>query len=294
MFSKSEQYYFPYYFPSCRCILHFSFDAITIFSYTICGHHSASSHDTPHPIVSYVTLIRMTGIPSTSKKETLNDANYDEWHVRVMLNIGRLPLVTQWIMGKRPDFAEEPLFVPQWRDEDRREPVVHGEYKVGGLRGQQVRLVSPRFHPAQLEGICLGLMTEHLQELEGFAEALTQHDLRHIMDAARDCSLDAGVASMYADLIDLLNIKISDATWQLFFNRYVAIMRRIKQRGMSAEEQLQAFFDVRFIMALQSSTALKDSVKRDMEQPRWRHVHELVPAYSNVLRQLKATKRLTE
>ena len=159
MFSKSEQYYFS----SCRCILHFSFDSITTFSYTICGHNSVSSHDTPHPIVSYVTLIRMTGIPSTSKKETLNDANYDEWHVRVMLNIGRLPLVTQWIMGKRPDFTEEPLFVPQWRDEDRREPVVHGEAKVGGLRGQQVRLVSPRFHPTQLEGICLGLMTEHLQ-----------------------------------------------------------------------------------------------------------------------------------
>ena len=87
-------------------------------------------------------------------------------------------------------------------------------------------------------------------------------------------------------MMDLLSLKMTDAAWQIFFNRYIAIMHRINQRGMSAEELLQALFDVVFVMKLQKSTQLRESIQTEMRKPKWSHVQDLVPAFSNVLRQV--------
>ena len=104
--------------------------------------------------------------------------------------------------------------------------------------------------------------------LKDFEANFTAGDLGVISDAARNCSLAAGSASVYADLIHMLNSKMTDASWQLFYNDFKNIMKRIRSRGMTHEELVDAIFNVVFIRACRDSTVLKESVQAEMRLPK--------------------------
>ena len=75
-----------------------------------------------------------------------------------------------------------------------------------------------------------------------------------------------------------------------FFKQYLALMVRIKGRGMGAEELLKAFFNSRFLVSVMESRLLKQQVDDAMSLPVWPDVNDLVDKWTNILTTKEATR----
>ena len=114
----------------------------------------------------------------------------------------------------------------------------------------------------------------------------------YILNCARAASTGAGAHSVYIDFCHILKLNVVSDDWVTFFKQYLALMVRIKGRGMGPEQLLNAFFNSRFLVSVMESRLLKQQVDDAMSLPVWPDVNDLVDKWTNILTTKEATRGL--
>jgi hypothetical protein len=133
---------------------------------------------------------------------------------------------------------------------------------------------------------------DRMERMPDFERNYEGQQLLYILDCARAASTGAGAHSVYIDFCHILKLSVVSDDWVTFFKQYLALMVRIKGRGMGAEELLKAFFNSRFLVSVMESRLLKQQVDDAMSMPVWPDVNDLVDKWTNILTTKKETRGL--
>ena len=129
-----------------------------------------------------------------------------------------------------------------------------------------------------------------MESTDNFSADVRRRDVLVVWDGAFRAATAAGAHSVYVDFMKLQELKMTDATWRMFFQDYLAMMERLRSRGMNAEQLLQAFFDTHFVMACRESAKLAVSIEAVTNMEEWPHVNALTTAWTRVM----ATKEVID
>ena len=133
---------------------------------------------------------------------------------------------------------------------------------------------------------------DRMERMANFNTKYEEQKILFVLDSARAASTGAGAHSVYIDFCHILKLSIVGDDWVTFFKQYLALMVRIKGRGMGADELLKAFFNSRFLVSVMESRLLKQQVDDAMSLPVWPDVNDLVDKWTNILTTKEATRGL--
>jgi hypothetical protein len=133
---------------------------------------------------------------------------------------------------------------------------------------------------------------DRMERMPDFEQNYEGQQILYILNCARAASTRAGAHSVYIDFCHILKLSLVSDDWVTFFKQYLALMVRIKGRGMGPEQLLNAFFNSRFLVGVMESRLLKQQVDDAMSLPVWPDVNDLVDKWTNILTTKEATRGL--
>jgi hypothetical protein len=131
-----------------------------------------------------------------------------------------------------------------------------------------------------------------MESADNFGAELRNGNVLVAWDGARKAAFIADAHILYLDFRRLRTLKMTDATWRMFFKDYLFTMEKLWKRSVSAERLLEAFFAAHFVMACRGSIRLSVAVDAVIDMEKWPAVRTLVETWTGDMqthqRQLKA------
>ena len=264
----------------------------------------------------------MESTGSTSRYSvTLTDKTWEAWIAQTKSNAMRYPDVSAMLQSNvEPTWTPRPFSVPM-RDiggehqrtrgteafpdgelmyEIVQEWAVMGQFATDAYRNYLKDLQVRKTNFGKDLGSTFGdvrittsqAIWDRMERMPEFSAKYEGQKLLFVITCARAASTGAGAHSVYIDFCHILKLEIVNDNWISFFKQYLALMVRIRGRGMTAEELLKAFFNSRFLVSVMESKLLKEQVDGAMSLPIWPDVDDLGEKWTNILTTRDATRGL--
>ena len=200
------------------------------------------------------------------------------------LNYGIEGLRGQLVMHVRPQFVpgrREGLVYDAMTEKDQNSTDrLYGKY-VDSVRQEEREHESQIGEVTNEMRITIGPRIWEMMELtDDFGGKCQRLEIYDIFNAAFRCATAAGAHSVYTEFMKLMELKMTDDNWKYFFKEYRACAARITGNGLTAETNLECFFDCNFILKCRGSKYLDEAVKTETERDEWRHMRDLIPLWT--------------